>query len=893
VYERFAGTARHRRGTTLAVLALLAATMLPITTVSAAPGSATPRSETALVQGWRFAFGDRHGDEAGIDDTSWQQVSLPHTWNRIGGHADKAPGSNENRGQGWYRLRFDAPPAAGKGRRSWLQFDGASVVTEVWLNGVAVGTHHGGVSGFRFDVTGAIRPGANQLVVRTDNSAPETPGSNTADTLPMAGDWFMYGGLYRKVSLLTTDPLHVDLADHGGPGVRTRTLAIDAGSASVEVVTQVRNDGPGAARGAVRYALLDAKGTVVAKVTQPLAAAPASSTGQRITLRVPKPRLWNGVADPYLYRLRVDVLAGARVADSVTQDIGIRTMRFDPDRGFFLNGKKLALHGVNRHQETGDNGWAATDADLARDYALIREIGANTVRLAHYQHAQAEYDLADRAGLVVWAEVPLVTLAAPHGKAQATPAYLANAELHLRELIRQNINHPSIAVWSVANEPNLAAMWMPNPPLTLPLLRRMVALAQAEDPSRPPVLASCCGTIPGELSPGVPRAGLDAPPEAVDIFGVNVYAGWYYGSSADLGTYLDRLHAHYPAKSVSVSEYGAGGGLTQHTDNPLGGPINASGRPHPEQFQAHVHETSWPQLRDRPYLWASWLWNMFDFASASRQEGDLVDTNNKGIVSFDRSVRKESFYFYKAHWNPEPMLYLAGHRYTERASPFADVKAYSNAAQARLTVNGRDLGNAPCVEHICRWHRVALAQGDNAIAVAATHGGQALTDRAVWHRADGPGTYRILAGQLAVTDTGAGLFGSDDFFTGGQGNLLNPARIGRPAPVRIVAGAADQRLYQAWRSGRFQYDLALPDGDYTLTLRFVEPVKETAAGQRVFDVTVQDQVVLRDIDLAAAAGVMKAHERTVPLTVTGGSVRIGFVPKVGEAIVSAITIAPR
>ncbi|MFC5460584.1 glycoside hydrolase family 2 TIM barrel-domain containing protein [Massilia niabensis] len=878
------------------VAVLLAAITLFGAGVHAAPAAApapvpSGRTETPLMQGWRFAFGDEHTEKS--DGSNWQVVNLPHTWNRIGGHSTKAADANDKRGKGWYRLSFTAGAAAAKPRRSWLQFDGASIVSDVWLNGVHLGRHHGGVSGFRFDVTDALRTGDNLLVVRTDNTAPDTKGAATAETLPMGGDWFMYGGLYRKVSLITTAPVHIELGDHGGPGVYARTVSVEAGRARVEVTAKVRHNAGATQAVQVRTSLLDARGRAVASSTQPLDMAVSSLQEVKSSLEVAKPRLWNGVADPYLYTLRVDLLSGARTVDTVSQNFGIRTMRFDPDKGFFLNGKPLALRGVNRHQETGANGWAATDAELERDYAIIKEIGANTVRLAHYQHPKAGYDLADRMGLVVWAEVPLVLLSAPYGEPTATPGFIANAEQHLRELIRQNFNHPSIAVWSIANEPNLGNVWMRPKPLTVPLLKRLAALARAEDPSRAPVLASCCGNLPGSLMPTSKGPGLDSPPEAVDVYGVNVYFGWYYSTVSGLSAYLDEMHAFYPNKAMSVTEYGAGGALSQHTDNPLGGPIVAGGRPHPEGFQSYIHEHTWPQLRDKPYLWGSWLWNMFDFGTAIRMEGDLVDTNDKGIVSFDRKVKKESFYFYKAHWNPEPMIYLAGHRYTERASPVADVKAYTNAPKASLSVNGRDLGSVDCVERICLWRNVVLAKGDNDMLVSASVKGKTLRDRAVWRRADGPGTYRVLAGQLGVMQTSAGLYGSDNFFNGGEGQLLNPPARGTPPPPKVVAGAADQAMYLAYRTGRFSYALPLPNGEYNLTLRFVEPVESQTAGKRVFDVRVQGSVALADLDIAGQAGSMKALERTVPLRVNDGKAMIEFIPKTGVAILSSFSIDPR
>jgi beta-galactosidase len=283
---------------------------------------------------------------------------------------------------------------------------------------------------------------------------------------------------------------------------------------------------------------------------------------------------------------------------------------------------------------------------------------------------------------------------------------------------------------------------------------------------------------------------------------------------------------------------------------------------------------------------------MFDFGSAMRQEGDLVDTNDKGLVSFDRGTKKESFYFYKAQWNPEPMIYLTGHRYVERASPVTDVKAYSNAPTARLSVNGQDRGATACVDRICVWRRVVLAQGDNAIEVSATLGGEALSDRAVWHRKDGSGTFRVRAGQLTVSDTSAGLYGSDDFFEGGESRFLNPPVRVNPPAQKAVAGAADQQLYATYRAGRFSYELPLANGDYELTLRFVEPVEDQQVGKRVFDVLVQGNVTIENLDIAAAAGRLTALERTVPLHVGDGKARIEFLPKAGEAILSSFSVRP-
>ncbi len=854
---------------------------------------AAGRVDQPLLSGWRFAFGDAYTEAVNTDDSNWQQVDLPHTWNRVGGYATKTANDNDRKGNGWYRLNFDAPAVQSSGNRAWLQFDGASVVTDIWLNGIALGRHDGGVSGFRFDVTDAIRPGKNLLVVRTDNTDPATPGAATAETIPMSGDWFMYGGLYRKVSLITVNAVHIDLADHGGPGVYAQTLSLEKGRARIAVTTKVRNDSSQQALIKLRAELVNDKGVIVATSTQTLTLTAKKTNETQALLSVTHPRLWNGVPDPYLYKLRVSVLSGKAVLDTVEQDFGIRTIRFDPDQGFFLNGQKLVLKGVSRHQEVAGKGWAASDEDVEKDYALVAELGANTIRLAHYEHSQFSYDIADRMGLIVWAELPYVNTAAPIGKTETTPNFAANAEHQLRELIRQNYNHASIAVWSVANEPNLLATYMPVKPLTLPLIERLVGVAKTEDASRPAVVASCCGTLPGDAQPGNKAQGLDSPPEAVDVFGINIYFGWYYGAATDMGAYLDSVHAHYSGKTFGITEYGAGGALTQHSDNPQGGPINAIGRPQPEEFQSYFHEQSWPQIRARSYLWGSWVWNMFDFGSAQRQEGDLIDTNTKGLISYDRQTRKEAFYYYKAQWNPEPMLYLTGHRYVDRASPVADVKAYSNAPRARLSLNGKDLGSTECLDRICMWRNVALAQGENRLVAEATLNGKTLSDSVTWQRSAGPGTYRILAGQLAVTQTKDGLYGSDNFFKGGQGAFLNPPLRGPAKPPKVVAGASDQRLYMTYRSGQFAYELVLPDGDYVLTLRFTEPVTDQLPGKRVFDVLVQGSTLLKDIDLVTAAGgSLKALERVVPVQVKNGMLRMEFVPKAGEPIISSFSLIP-
>ena len=388
----------------------------------------------------------------------------------------------------------------------------------------------------------------------------------------------------------------------------------------------------------------------------------AQATGTAVsTLNLFLPRLWNGLADPYLYQLTVQVWDRKRLLDSVSQPFGIRSFKFDANEGFSLNGKHLKLHGVSRHQDRAGRGWALTRADHAEDMALIREMGANTVRHAHYQHADEWSDEADKAGMIVWAEAPFVTTPSLTG-GQGSPELWANAEQQLRELIRQNYNHPSIAMWSVGNEVDAAIAFGAAKAQVQPLalLQHLAKVAKEEDPLRPTTFADCCEEQASMQTSGEKLAGT------ADLIGYNRYYGWYMPQPLDarkqFGEKLDHFHAKHPALPISISEYGAGGALSQHSDNVRSGFVNFIGRPQPEEFESFVHEENWPAIRERKFVFASWVWNMFDFASDMRKEGDAIDLNTKGLVSFDRKTRKDAFYYYKAQWTDEPMVHIASAR---------------------------------------------------------------------------------------------------------------------------------------------------------------------------------------------------------------------------------------
>ncbi|WP_234312036.1 glycoside hydrolase family 2 protein [Streptomyces griseus] len=664
-----------------------------------------PRVRIDLNAGWRFVRADVSGAQAsGFDDSGWTSVNTPHTWNAVDG-ADG--GNNYYRGVGWYRRHYTVPSQLA-GKRLYLQFAGVNQVADVWVNGTYLGQHKGGYSRFRFGVTGVLVPGGdNVIAVRV---------TNAGDTgiAPVSADYSFEGGIYRNVSLWALDNLHIRMEDYAGPGIYLRQSNVTAASATVAVTTKVWNDSTTTRSVVVRSVVADKSGNVVAEASgtpQVLAAATGSDVTQ--TVSIDRSRLWNGLADPYLYNASVeihDVTAGAdTITDVVTERLGLRSVAVDATTGFSLNGSRLGLHGVNLHQERAVKGWAVTDADHTQDFDLVRELGANAIRMAHYQHDQKDYELADERGLIVWAEIPLVN------SVTDSTAFTAGTQNQLRELIRQNYNHPAIVFWGIGNE-----LTDYNGTATNTLLASLAGIIASEDPDRLSTYA-----VRGE-DPDDAQTGLHT-----QVAGFNKYYGWYYGSKdGDLGAWADNLHTHSPSRRIAVSEYGVGANTGQHALNP---PKPAPGGSwHPEEYQSLFHEAAWKQLTQRPYIWGTFVWAMFDFASDGRNEGGQPGLNDKGPVTHDRLIRKDAFYWYEANWAGTPTLHITSRRWTQRTDAAAELKVYSNADTVTATLNGAALGTLSSGDHIFVWADVTLRPGQNTVAVTATINGSTYTDSVVW-----------------------------------------------------------------------------------------------------------------------------------------------------------------
>ena len=582
------------------------------------------REITKIMKGWEFT---------GPDGTT-TTVDLPHTWNA----RDGQDGGNDYwRGTCIYRTRFAAPQFNTVSHQVWIQFDGVNASAHVVLNGSPVCNHDGGYSTFRANITELLRD-ENELTVDVDNSKNDR-------VYPQKADFTFYGGIYRDVSLMVVSKNHFTLDYFGGPGIRI-TPTVQGADASVQVTTW--HDG----EGEVSIELLDAAGNTV-----------ATGKGPDITLTIFNAHLWNGVKDPYLYSCKARLVVNGTVEDETTTRFGVRSFKVDPKKGFFLNGKSYPLHGVSRHQDRKGLGNAITREMHDEDMALIKEIGANTIRLAHYQHDQYFYDLCDEVGMVVWAEIPYISEHMPNGR--------ENTISQMKELIIQNYNHPCIVCWGVSNEITISTKDKKD---MLDNHRQLNDLCHEMDKTRLTTLA--CYAMCGPFNRSA---------HITDMVSWNLYLGWYVPGFILNDLWMGFFHLCFPNRPFGYSEYGAEGMPNLHSTHPHRGD-------HTEEYQAKYHEYMLRCFKRHPWMWATHVWNMFDFAADARDQGGEPGMNHKGLVTFDRKTKKDSFYLYKAWWSDEAFVHICSKRFVERTGSTATVKVYSNQSTVALYVNGNKVG---------------------------------------------------------------------------------------------------------------------------------------------------------------------------------------------------------
>lgn len=649
------------------------------------------RQDILLNNDWNFRFS--HQVQKGTE----VRVDLPHTWNAQDALSGKI---DYKRGIGNYEKNLFIRPEW-KGKRLFIRFEGVNNIADVFINRRHIGEHRGGYGAFIFEITGKVEYGKeNSILVRVNNG-------EQLDIMPLVGDFNFYGGIYRDVHLLITDETCISPLDYASPGVRLIQDSVSHRYAKVRAIVDLSNGSSGNQEVELNVRLLDGQ-RVVKEGTKNVNLSGNEVMQQELTFEIDQPHLWNGRQDPFLYQAEVTLFRNGQMVDRVTQPLGLRFYRIDPDKGFFLNGKHLPLQGVCRHQDRSEVGNALRPQHHEEDVALMLEMGVNAVRLAHYPQATYFYDLMDKNGIIVWAEIPFVGPGGYNDKGFVDlPAFRANGKEQLKELIRQHYNHPSICVWGLFNE--LTELG-DNP---VEYIKKLNVLAHQEDTTRPTTSAS---NQMGDLN------------FITDAIAWNRYDGWYGGTPADLGKWLDRMHKDHPKICIAISEYGAGASI-YHQQDSLVKTVPTSWW-HPENWQTYYHIENWKTISSRPYVWGSFVWNMFDFGAAHRTEGDRPGINDKGLVTFDRKVRKDAFYFYKANWNrEEPMLYLTGKRNTVRTQRLQTITAFTNQAGAELFVNGKSYGKTtPDSYAILEWKNVELQPGENEIKVVSTNKKLPLSD---------------------------------------------------------------------------------------------------------------------------------------------------------------------
>lgn len=649
------------------------------------------RQDILLNNDWNFRFSHQVQKGTGV------RVDLPHTWNAQDALSGKI---DYKRGIGNYEKNLFIRPEW-KGKRLFIRFEGVNNIADVFINRRHIGEHRGGYGAFIFEITGKVEYGKeNSILVRVNNG-------EQLDIMPLVGDFNFYGGIYRDVHLLITDETCISPLDYASPGVRLIQDSVSHRYAKVRAIVDLSNGSSGNQEVELNVRLLDGQ-RVVKEGTKNVNLSGNEVMQQELTFEIDQPHLWNGRQDPFLYQAEVTLFRNGQMVDRVTQPLGLRFYRIDPDKGFFLNGKHLPLQGVCRHQDRSEVGNALRPQHHEEDVALMLEMGVNAVRLAHYPQATYFYDLMDKNGIVVWAEIPFVGPGGYNDKGFVDlPAFRANGKEQLKELIRQHYNHPSICVWGLFNE--LTELG-DNP---VEYIKELNVLAHQEDTTRPTTSAS---NQMGDLN------------FITDAIAWNRYDGWYGGTPADLGKWLDRMHKDHPEICIAISEYGAGASI-YHQQDSLVKTVPTSWW-HPENWQTYYHIENWKTISSRPYVWGSFVWNMFDFGAAHRTEGDRPGINDKGLVTFDRKVRKDAFYFYKANWNrEEPMLYLTGKRNTVRTQHLQTITAFTNLSGAELFVNGKSYGKAiPDSYAILEWKNVELEPGENEIKVVSTNKKLPLSD---------------------------------------------------------------------------------------------------------------------------------------------------------------------
>lgn len=633
-----------------------------------------------LNEGWSF--------HRGFQASALETVNLPHTWNVVDGMFGN---TDYYRGLCNYRRKIQVPSDC-KGKRIFLKVLAAQTVADIFVDHHFIMQHRGGYTAFVAELTDYLLPGKESVLdIRVSNA-------QTMDIAPVCGDFNIFGGLYRGVELLITDDVCIRPDYYASSGVFFTQSNVTKESADLHIETLLSAKSTSLSGCEVEFQLFDTDKLLHRIVSREI----GDDKRVMMAMTLKNPHLWDGVNDPYLYKGVVILRKNGKEIDRREEKIGFRFFCADPDRGFFLNGKPYRLNGVNRHQDRAERATALSYQDHDEDLDIIQEMGCNAVRLCHYPQCHYIHQQMDKRGLVAWVEIPFVNVYVNN------TFYDDNLRQQLKELILQNYNHPCILFWGLFNEINSG--WLDRPST---MVKDLHAIAHQLDPSR--------------LTMGASNQDDDFN-DFPDLIAFNKYFGWYNGKMEDMGTWVDQEHKKHPKRRMGISEYGAGASIYHQTDT-LKHP-ESGGMWHPENWQTYYHTENWKQLRTREYLWCNFIWCMFDFSAAGRREGSTMGRNDKGLVTYDRKIRKDAFYFYKANWNKkDKFLYIVGKRLVNRTRKTIDLQVFSNSGPACLYINGKRYGSVkPDSINVLEWKNVELTIGENKVEVSNNY----CKDSCVW-----------------------------------------------------------------------------------------------------------------------------------------------------------------
>ena len=639
------------------------------------------REIISLNENWTLSF--PKGDHA------TEQVNLPHTWNAVDGNDGNG---SYLRTTGVYTRTFTAPKQPREGGRTYVEVLAAALNSTVKVNGQVATTHEGGFSIFRADVTDLCHEGENELTIEVSNE-------DTPSMYPSSADFTFYGGLYRGVNLISVPNAHFDLDYYGGPGMMVTPVPTEDGGANFTIKSFVTNPADDLT---VMYSIEDCFGREVASAVR-------GSADTEVTIYVPDAQLWS-MEEPNLYTVVATLQRNNEEVDEIAANVGVRSFKVTPDEGFSINGVPTPLRGVSRHQDRVFEGNALTAEEHYDDAMLIKELGANTIRLAHYQHSQDFYDACDEIGFAVWAEIPFISV---FKKGEGAHKHVME---EMKELIIQNYNHPSIMFWGISNEILIGGISQE----LVDTHHDLEKLCKELDPTRLTTIAH------------VSTTPVNGPMHHItDLESYNHYFGWYGGKMEQNGPWLDQFHAEHPDICIGISEYGCEGIINWHSNTP-------QCKDYTEEYQALYHEHMAQVFEDRPWVWASHVWNMFDFGCAARNEGGVSGRNNKGLITMDRKTKKDSYFVYQAYWTQTPMVHIAGRRHAQRAGETTEIKVYSNQDTVVLYVNGKEVGQQTA--HRVFKFNAALNEGFNTIVAVAGDVKDSITLEKV---AEEPGYYTL------------------------------------------------------------------------------------------------------------------------------------------------------